>query len=472
MGATWAIYQVARSLGMDKALGSDHQGKLALWQVIARVIDQGSRLSSVRLAHTLSGPEIIGFKEGFNEDDLYQNLTWLAENQAKIEKRLFKDRRKERPRLFLYDVTSSYLEGEHNELADYGYNRDKKRGKKQIAIGLLADAEGEPVATQVFTGNTTDLSTFSDQIKKAASEFGCEQVTFVGDKGMIKSGQIEELAAARFHYITSITKAQIRSLIKSGQFQLEVFEDTLCEVQVDGVRYVLRKNPKRALEMKENRASKLAALQKLTDEQNKYLAEHARADQHVARQKVLEKCGRLNMGKFVTITAKDRKIKIEVDEEYMAEVAELDGCYAIKTDLPAKDADKKTIHDRYKDLAMVETGFRTFKTTHLEVRPVYVCKGANTRGHVLVVMLAYLIVRYLKKAWFALDLTVEEGIDSLQRLCATKVTLKQGGSCLRVPDPDDMNGKLLAALKVEPPKMLPKSSVCVASKKKLSDRNK
>ena len=57
VGATWAIYRVARSLGIDKALGSDHQGKLALWQVIARVIDQGSRLSSVRLAQALSGPD-------------------------------------------------------------------------------------------------------------------------------------------------------------------------------------------------------------------------------------------------------------------------------------------------------------------------------------------------------------------------------------------------------------------------------
>ena len=106
VGATWAIYRVARSLGIDKALGSDHQGKLALWQVIARVIDQGSRLSSVRLAQALSGPEIIGFKKGFNENDLYQNLTWLAKNQTKIEKRLFKDRHKEKPRLFLYDVTN------------------------------------------------------------------------------------------------------------------------------------------------------------------------------------------------------------------------------------------------------------------------------------------------------------------------------------------------------------------------------
>ena len=69
----------------------------------------------------------------------------------------------------------------------------------------------------------------------------------------------------------------------------------------------------------------------------------------------------------------------------MAEVALLDGCYAIKTDLPAEAADTKTVHDRYKDLSMVETAFRTCKTSHLEVRPVYVRKEANTRGHVLVV---------------------------------------------------------------------------------------
>ena len=467
-GATFAVFEVAKRLGIIKALTQSHEGNLALWQVIARVIDQGSRLSSVRLVHTLSAPEIIGFEKGFTEDDLYQNLTWLAENQTKIEKRLFKDRHKEKPRLFLYDVTSSYLEGEDNELADYGYNRDKKRGKKQIVIGLLADEAGEPVATQVFTGNTSDLSTFSDQIKKAASEFGCEQVTFVGDKGMIKSGQIEDLVAARFHYITSITKQQIRSLIKAGQFQLELFEDKLCEVEVEGVRYVLRKNPKRALEMRENRASKLAALQTLTDDQNRYLAEHPKADQHVARKKILEKCGRLNMGNFVTITAKDRRIKVEVDEEYMAEVAQLDGCYAIKTDLPAEDADKKTVHDRYKDLAMVETAFRTFKTTHLEVRPVYVRKGANTRGHVLVVMLAYLIVRYLKNAWDTFDLTVEEGIDQLRSLCV----LDDGESCYWLPEPNQQTAALLESLNVKLPKLVPKSKICVDTRRKLKNSRK
>jgi hypothetical protein len=83
-------------------------------------------------------------------------------------------------------VTSSYLEGDQNALADWGYNRDKKRGKKQIVIGLLCDDQGEPVSSEGFTGNTTDPQTFGAQVKKVAESFGCERVTFVGDRGMIK----------------------------------------------------------------------------------------------------------------------------------------------------------------------------------------------------------------------------------------------------------------------------------------------
>ena len=219
VGGVFTVFQVAKQLAIDKALGTHEKGKLALWQVIARVLSQGSRLSAVRLCKTMAAAEIVGFKKGFCEEDLYENLTWLFENQEEIEKRLFVSRRgTEKPELFLYDVTSSYLEGEHNALADWGYNRDKKRGKKQIVIGLLCDELGEPVSTEVFTGNTGDLETFSSQVQKARDHFGCERVTFVGDRGMIKSAQIEDLAKAGFHYITAITKPQIRSMIKKGVF--------------------------------------------------------------------------------------------------------------------------------------------------------------------------------------------------------------------------------------------------------------
>src|ERR687887_2876461 len=219
-GAVWTVYHVARRLGIEQALGTTRDGKLALWQVIARVIDQGSRLSAVRLAMAHAACDVLGLGQ-FDEDALYENLDWLAGAQARIEERLFAQRHKTTPAsLFLYDVTSSYLEGTHNELAAFGYNRDGKKGKRQIVIGLLCDEDGQPVSIEVFPGNTHDPHTFAAQLAKVKARFGVTEITFVGDRGMIKGQQVEDLATQGFHYITAITKPQIEKLLRTRVLQM------------------------------------------------------------------------------------------------------------------------------------------------------------------------------------------------------------------------------------------------------------
>jgi hypothetical protein len=168
VGAVFCLNAVAHRIGLAQVLGNDQEGLLALWQVYARLIDQGSRLSSVRLAQSHAACDILGLKT-FNEDHLYRNLAWIAEHQASIEKRLFQLRYGgDIPQLFLYDVTSSYLEGDHNILAAFGYNRDGKRRKKQLVIGLLAGPDGAPVAVRVFAGNTCDTATVAEQVQLLA----------------------------------------------------------------------------------------------------------------------------------------------------------------------------------------------------------------------------------------------------------------------------------------------------------------
>jgi hypothetical protein len=95
-GAVWTVYHVARRLGIAQALGTTRAGKLALWQVIARGIDQGSRLSAVRLAMSHAACDVLGLGT-FDEDALYENLAWLAGAQARIEDRLFAQRQKTQP---------------------------------------------------------------------------------------------------------------------------------------------------------------------------------------------------------------------------------------------------------------------------------------------------------------------------------------------------------------------------------------
>jgi len=464
---------MARQLGITDALGSSRQGKLALWQVIARVIDQGSRLSAVRLAGGHAGCDILGLTS-FDEDDLYKNLDWLCEKQSVIENRHFKTMHPyEQPGLFLYDVTSSYLEGTQNELAAFGYNRDGKKGKRQIVIGLLCNEDGKPLSIEIFTGNTQDPKTLASQIDKVAKRFGGSEVTFVGDRGMIKTHQVEDLLEHGFHYITAITKPQIESLLTKGVIQMGLFDQELAEaVSDDGVRYVLRRNPVRAQEIHKSRQNKLASLTKEIEKQNEYLAEHPGAHVEVALRRIDERCKKLRLSKWATPSASGRNIILTIDKEVQQEEVKLDGCYVLKTDLTKDTMNKEMVHARYKDLALVEWAFRTSKTVELEMRPVYVRLADRTRGHALIVMLAYRIVLELAQRWHNIELTVGEALKELTTLCATEMVVNGRPCCNKIPEPRPMVSKLLEAAKVRLPDALPCSGIRVATRKKLVDQRK
>jgi len=423
-------------------------------------------------SETHAACDALDIKRGFDENDLYDNLRWLADNQGKIEKTLFSVRRKNtRPEIFLYDVTSSYLEGVKNYFGEYGYNRDRKKGKQQIVIGLLCDEFGEPVSTEVFAGNTQDTQTFASQVKKAVECFGCKRVTFVGDRGMIKIPQIENLPEG-FHYITAITKPQIDSLIDQGIIQIGLFDEDIFEVEDKDIRYILRRNPFRVKEINESRKSKRKSVERLVEKKNIYLREHKRARIATAIKDVRKKIIQLKIDKWLTVISQQRTLKLEIDDKALEEVSSLDGCYCIKTDLPKKVADKQIIHDRYKDLTEVERAFRTFKTDFLEVRPVYVQTEKSTRGHVLVVMLAYMIIRILRSAWRKFDLTVEEGLKQLSTLCSMEMKVKNQALCLKIPRPRENSRQLLKALDIRMPIVLPHRKVRVVTRKKLVKRRK
>ena len=470
VGAVWLLHDVARQLGITEALGHSRDGKLALWQVIARVIDQGSRLSAVRLAGYHAACDILAL-EAFDEDDLYANLDWLCENQARIENRLFKAAAAlKKPGLYLYDVTSSYLEGVCNELCAFGYNRDGKKGKRQIVIGLLCNEKGRALSIEVFAGNTCDPATMASQIRKVAERFGGGAITFVGDRGMIKSAQIEDLVSRGFHYITAITKPQIEALLSAGTFQPALFDQELAEIEADdGVRYILRRNPLRAEEVRASRRAKLQSLRREVRKQNEYLTLHTLARVDVALRKINERRVKLKIDKWVTVSASERSLSLDMDDQALAEVQKLDGCYVLKTDLGKGLADKETVHARYKDLALVERAFRTSKTVELEMRPIHVRLATRTRGHALVVMLGYVIVQELSRRWCEINLTVEEGIKQLTTLCATELHVNGQPRCNRIPDPRESIRELLAAAEVRLPDALACKGIKVATRKKLPE---
>ena len=420
-GAIQVIYEVAKKLGIKQSLGMGEQARLALLQIAGRIITQGSRhYIANEWANLQAVDNVFGIND-FNHNDLYKNLNWLSENQEKIEKKIFQFRNNSHPikEIFLYDVTSSYLEGDKNELSEYGYNRDKKNGKKQIVIGLLTDDEGYPISVEVFKGNTGDTKTVSNQLKKLKKNFGVERVIFVGDKGMVKSSQIEQITSDdyKWHYLTTITKEQIRTLISQNVIQLDLFAEKIVEIETDDkTRYILRKNPVRAEELKKNRQSKIDNIIAFISEQNEYLKLHKKAQPETALKKVNEKIAKLKLKDILQCSIKERVIVYNIDTEAQNKAEELDGCYVVKTDVPKENLDAQTAHDRYKDLANVEFAFRTMKTTLEEIRPVYVRKAENTRGHVFVVMLAYMIIKYITDELSELNYSRKFIFESLDKI--------------------------------------------------------
>jgi len=473
-GDIWLVYQKARELGIEKALGKSRQGKLALWQVIARVIDQGSRLSAVRLAANSATGDILDFAKGFCEDDLYRNLEWMSDNQSNIEKKLFRRQDNSGEQYYLYDVTSCYLEGMDNHFAAFGYNRDGKKGKRQITIGLLCDGNGIPVSVEVFQGNTSDMSTVSSQLNKLAEDFGAENIALVGDRGMIKAPQIDDITSEtyRFNYITALDKKEINTLLKDETLQMELFDEKLTEVIEGGVRYILRRNPERKADIEKNRTEKIAAVNRYIEQQNQYLIEHPKAWTEVAERRIREKIEKLNIADFLRIEKNGkRQFTYSIDKDTLQKTAKLDGCYVIKTDIERADADKDEIHNRYKDLAKVEWAFRTSKKEVLEMQPVHVRTEKSTRGHVFVIMMAYMITQALRQEWQNLDITVPEGLDALSSLCTVGVSITEAAKCNKLPQPNEMTRKLLDAANVTLPEAIPRKNIKIDTRHKLRNNS-
>ena len=461
-GLLFALKQLADALGLTAALGKSRLAKLALFLVLARVAHQGSRLSAVRWAEDHAVREVLDL-ESFDEDDLYAALDDLCARQHKIEQALYRrylERRGSPPTLFLYDVTSSYLEGEHNALGEFGYNRDGKRGKLQIVIGLLADSAGEPLATRVFAGNTGDPATVAEQIKIVKEQFGVEELVFVGDRGMVKSKGKQALEEAGLRYISALTDPQIRRLLGEGTLQLGLFSEDVCEVEADGLRYVLRKNEAEAARQRHRLDDKLAKLTQKMEQRNQQVKESTRCKPEAGQRQMQAWIARYKLTGLVDVGLEDRALVLERKQAAVERAMELAGCYVVVTDVAKERMQGQTVHDSYVSLQQVERDFRQMKTGLLEVRPVFVRKESRTRGHVFCCMLALKISREMERRLQAVfgttdadphAITPADAITALSRLCLLEYQIDAKTTVTRLPKPDARQKQILEALQVHLP---------------------
>ena len=180
----------------------------------------------------------------------------------------------------------------------------------------------------------------------------------------------------------------------------------------------------------------------------------------------------MKINTWVTILQADRSFSVEINEAALAEASKFDGCYVLKTELRAEDMSAWDVHDRYKDLALVEQAFRTFKTTHLDLRPIYVRRESRTRGHVFVVMLAYRLIIELKKYWATLDITPEEAVSALTTLCLHETILNNTSLGQSIPKPNELVARLFKEAKVSIPRTVESDKEKVYTKMTLPKHRK
>ena len=406
-GHVAAVLGTLRKLRLDRTIaGADSpERRRVLAMIVARILDPGSKLATARGLSEATARDSLAETPGLedcDEDDLYAAMDWLLKRRDAIERRLAK-RHLEDGALVLYDLTSVWLEGRHCPLAKRGYSRHGKRGKLQIEFGLLCDAEGRPVAVEVFDGNTADPATVGAQIDKLRRRFGFSRVVLVGDRGMLTEARIrEDVRPAGLDWISALRRPAVRSLVESGAVRLSLFDETdLLEIRSDaypGERLMVCRNPLLAEERARKREELLRATEALLDP----IAAAARREKR--RLKGADKIG-VRAGKVVGKYKMAKHFDLDIEEdafgyrrkpESIAAEAALDGLYVVRTSLAETRLDAEGAVRAYKRLTAVERAFRSLKTVDLKVRPVFHRTADRVRAHVLLCMLAYYVEWHMR----------------------------------------------------------------------------
>lgn len=409
-GHVAAVLGIMRKLGFVGLLSRDQTRKrdLVVAMVAARIIDPRSKLATARGLRQTTMSSSLGEElgvDGADEDDLYEALDWLLSQQERIENKLA-ERHLEDGTLLLYDVTSTYFEGKACALAKFGHSRDKKKGKRQIVVGLLCNAKGCPIAIEVFEGNTGDPSTLESQVLKVKQRFKLHRVIFVGDRGLITSARIRETlnGIPGVDWITALRSEQIQKLVSQSKLQLSLFdEQDLAEIKAPDLypaqRLVACRNPLMAERRSKKREELLKQTEKLLNEIVKATKRQRQPLQGATEiaLRVGKNINRYKVGKHFITYITENSFSYVRNEKNIQQEAALDGIYVIRSSTPAEELPGPELVESYKKLSSVEQAFRSLKTVDLKVRPIFHRLSDRVRAHVFLCMLAYYVEWHMRE---------------------------------------------------------------------------
>lgn len=354
-------------------------------------------------------PDLLGVPaEKVNEDRLYRALDALLAHKAKLEKHL----RKKLGELFsldydllLYDVTSTYFEGEAkaNRLAQRGYSRDHRPDCKQVNLALVVSRSGMPIGYEVFAGNRHDSTTLEEMIGHIERLHGKAQRIWVLDRGMVSEENVAFLRQGRRRYIVGTPKSMLKRyeqqlLVQDWRTVHEGLEVRLCPAPDGAEVFILCRSAQR---------------------QQKEQAMHARFEKRIEEglRKIEAACTRHKQNPLLIARRVGRLLgsntraaglfQVEV-ESHSSGAARLrwskserwrdwahlsEGCYLLRSNV--LDWTPEDLWRAYIQLTEAEDAFRIQKSD-LQIRPVWHQKAERVEAHILVCFLAYVLWKTLE----------------------------------------------------------------------------
>lgn len=376
--------------------------------VVNRLIDPGSEFRVHRQWFDQSAmAELMQTDFAVAEKDrLYRCLDRLLEHKAALFQHLqerWQDLFQAQFDVLLYDLTSTYIEGQGEEIpkAQYGYSRDQRFDCKQLVIALVITPEGFPLAYEVMEGNTSDRTTLRGFLEKIESNYGKARRVWVMDRGIPTEEVLEEMRSSdrEIFYLVGTPRSKVRQYEKkwldlSWQKVRESVDVKLFTE--DGELYVLAKSEGRRAKERAMRRKKLARLlRKLRAMQRS----GPRRDQLLLRIGAARKeAGSAFRFLHLQLPSEGQAVtrhsfQFRVDRPKLIAAELQDGHYLLRSNLVGEDP--AVLWERYIQLAQIEAAFKAMKS-ELGIRPLYHQLGHRVEAHILVAFLAYCLLVTLK----------------------------------------------------------------------------
>ncbi|MBW2109567.1 MAG: IS1634 family transposase [Deltaproteobacteria bacterium] len=444
-GHLWAIIHIWKQLKIGfvlkrraKLSGAEFDlAQHVLLMCANRLCDPRSKLG---LLAWLEGVYFPGVgREGVEYHHLLRAMDWLIGQKEEIEKELAQHYldmfNRNSLDLVFYDITSTYFEGDRsvaaNDIRAHGYSRDHRPDRRQIMIGVVMTPDGTPVAHHVFPGNTADKSTVAGVVRDLKERFGIQRVVIVGDRGMLSDHNLATLLTEEFGFIVAHPlrrNNEVVDIIKESHESLDHSEgagEQFAEDEREGLKFVLAYDPAMAAQTRKRRQEAIGRADVFIQEVKQRLKKSAEGRQkgrpltpEGALFQVRDYLKKLKISRCYDLSLSGSGISVIANRTARAWENLIDGKLVVET--TELDLSPKEVIARYKDLQVIERGFRCMKSS-LELRPVHHWTERRIRAHVFICVLALLMERHMHRSLAALEISASTALEKLRQIKAGRL---------------------------------------------------